>query len=1574
MKKIGVFFTVFIWMLFLASSTFAQQFETTLTLPTKTAKKGDVVVVSIKADGLQDFDAFYLGFTYDNTVLIPRDPATQNPNAQLSGWMSNILKAQASDVDTAMFVWVNGGATTANVPDGEVVIEFLFDFLGGTSDLTFIPGMTSVQKMDLETFEMIEFNVTVVNGNISEAGDPPVIIDNPANAGDCEEGQAQFTVNAENATTYKWQESIDGATWNDLTETPPYSGVATNALTINPLANSMNGYQYQCIVGNENDEVISTPATLTVNAFPVAEITPAGPINLAFGENVDLTATISEANFEWYKDDVKIDGAVGQIFNVTEAGNYYVMVTTNGCTKKSNIVEVKFLNEFTIDVKANPDVICAGESSELTVTPVGGSGNYTYKWDTENTEAVITVQPTVTTTYYVTVNDGEVNVEGSVVVTVNPIPEAVITDEGNTTVCAGQKVTLFGKPAEGNIYQWYKDANEIIGANTENYEATETGEYTLKVTNNGCSSVSNAINVTVNPAPEAIITPAGPIDLMPGENILLNANTGENLAYQWQLNGEDIEGAIDASYDVLQNDEGTYKYTVIITNTLTNCSATSNEVIVNYAGQQGLNITVTANPEVLCAGNSSELTVVAKGGTGVYDYKWDTQETTDIITVTPDVTTTYNVTVSDGNETVEGSVIVTVNPIPVVDLTAEGETTFCQGGSVVLNATQTEGYIYNWMKDGVTIEGVNLASYTATEAGIYTVEVTQNDCKAVSAEITVVVNPIPEAIVNPVGPVNLQVGEQVELNANAGNYNYQWLLEGQDITDATNSVYTVNQATVGTYNYSVVVTDIITGCQKTSEVVVVNYTDGTPALTVDVIANPGVLCAGESSELTATAQGGLGSYTYTWDTQETTDIITVTPDVTTTYNVTVSDGNETVEGSVIVTVNPIPVVDLAAEGETTFCQGGSVVLNATQTEGYIYNWMKDGVTIEGVNLASYTATEAGIYTVEVTQNGCKAVSAEITVVVNPIPEAIVNPVGPVNLQIGEQVELNANAGNYNYQWLLEGQNITDAINAAYTVSQTTVGTYNYSVVVTDIITGCQKTSEVVVVNYTDGTPALTVDVIANPRVLCAGESSELTATAQGGLGNYTYTWDTQETTNIITVTPAQTTTYSVTVTDGNETVNGSVVVTVNALPDAIITPAGPTTFCDGNSVVLNATQGEGYSYKWLMDGNQVGTEASYTATMAGNYTLEVTANNCKSVSSPITVVVNAAPNATVTPTGPIVLNEGENITLEATEKGLSYQWRKDGQDIPGATNDTYNVTETGNYTVNVASNGCSKVSDIVMVTVGLGPCPMVAGLNTTAINVKGATLNWNSNNTPQVTYLVRLAQKGTTNYRYRKTSNLSLVFDDLLPNTTYFWAVKAFCVTKPNNLGYTNAIEFTTTNDFCYGATNLEHLNIKQHSATVKWTGTASATLYKIRYYIQGTTNYKYIKTTNTEYTFTWLKSNSTYIWQIKTICGNINKNVNYEVADQFTTLPLKKMNNSANEINLSVYPNPSNGMVNITVSGLTKSANIIITNIEGQQIFNQTLTSDINNEYDFSNLAKGLYFIKIVNENNVITEKLIIQ
>ncbi|MFO7695517.1 MAG: hypothetical protein R6V57_20715 [Vicinamibacterales bacterium] len=94
----------------------------------------------------------------------------------------------------------------------------------------------------------------------------------------------------------RWQVSTDGGvTFDDLNDSSPYSGVATNTLTITAAPYSLNGYQYRLVATNTWGETGSTEATLTVNRI-APTITWANPAPILPGTALDATQLNASAD------------------------------------------------------------------------------------------------------------------------------------------------------------------------------------------------------------------------------------------------------------------------------------------------------------------------------------------------------------------------------------------------------------------------------------------------------------------------------------------------------------------------------------------------------------------------------------------------------------------------------------------------------------------------------------------------------------------------------------------------------------------------------------------------------------------------------------------------------------------------------------------------------------------------------------------------------------------------------------------------------------------------------------------------------------------------------------------------------------------------------------------------------------------------------------------------------------------------------------------------------------------------------------------------------------------------------
>lgn len=158
-----------------------------------------------------------------------------------------------------------------------------------------------------------------------------------------------------------------------------------------------------------------------------------------------------------------------------------------------------------VTASATPAQICYGSSSQLNANVSGGTGNYTYQWTPEtglSNPAISNplASPLQTTTYTVTVNDGNETVTGSATVTVNPTPETPIINQ--------QDDYLYSSASEGN--QWYDSNGPVNGATGQVFYPQYTDYFHVVVTNSySCeSNPSNVIYFTVtglDELPETVI-------------------------------------------------------------------------------------------------------------------------------------------------------------------------------------------------------------------------------------------------------------------------------------------------------------------------------------------------------------------------------------------------------------------------------------------------------------------------------------------------------------------------------------------------------------------------------------------------------------------------------------------------------------------------------------------------------------------------------------------------------------------------------------------------------------------------------------------------------------------------------------------------------------------------------------------------------------------------------------------------------------------------------------------------------------------------------------------------------------
>jgi len=423
-------------------------------------------------------------------------------------------------------------------------------------------------------------------------------------------------------------------------------------------------------------------------------------------------------------------------------------------------------------------------------------------------------------------------------------------------ICDGQSTTLTA--SGGDTYLWSTgETNQsiIVAPST-----TTTYSVTAFV---GSESDTDDVVVTVNEIPTA--NAGNDQTICSGETITLTASGGTS--YLWNT------GATSSSINVSPNNTITYSVTV----TQNGCSDTD-DVIVNV----NPNPTANAGNDVsILEGENTTLT--ASGGES---YVWSTGETTQSISVSPNSTTTYTViAILNGCEDTDDVVVIVETEQVVADAGADVD--ICQGDSITLTANGGTDYLWS---TGETTQSITVNPNSTT---IYTV-IVSNETSSDTDNVTVEVNPTPNVSVT--GDTTILEGDYITLSASGAN-NYEWS------NGATQPNIAVSPNVTTTY----VVTGYINNCYDVKDVTV--------SVVEQVIVDAGndtSICLGDDITLTANASGAED---YLWNTGETTQSITVSPNTNTMYTVIASNSMDSQADDIMVSVNVCEEEETAPEDD-----------------------------------------------------------------------------------------------------------------------------------------------------------------------------------------------------------------------------------------------------------------------------------------------------------------------------------------------------------------------------------------------------------------------------------------------------------------------------------------------------------------------------------------------------------------------------------------------------------------------------------------------------------------------------------
>ena len=704
---------------------------------------------------------------------------------------------------------------------------------------------------------------------------------------------------------------------------------------------------------------------------------------------------------------------------------------------------------------------------------------------------------------------------------------------------------------------------------------TGTGTASGKTFNAGVTTVTYALNqspatncsftVTVNSdvTPTININASG-TEVCPGQQVVFTTipfNGGATPSYQWKLNGNNIPGATNSTYQSTSLANGDM-VSVSMTSSL-GCanpqSVLSNPILINVNSSVVPMVSLSTSATTICTGTPVNFLATPTNGGTSPTYQWklngniipgatgptyqsSTLANGDHVTV---IMTSSLACANPQTATITGFTM-TVTPTLPPSVYVESPTTICAGAMATFFASPGNGGTtpsYQWKVNGNNV-GSNSDTYSTSSLSngdIVTVVMTSSlGCaspqSATSAPITMTVLPSSPGIVNiNASATTICAGTSVTFTITSATTgaSYQWQLNGNNIPGATGTTYQSSSLQNGD-KIKVIMTQS-SSCLPASSVASNEITMSVNAAaipSVSIDASATTICSGQSVTFTATPTNGGNNPNYEWilnnnvvgsngntyqsSTLQNGDVIKVTME----SSLGCANPRNAYSNTIVMTVGSgvTPSVSVSASA-IDICAGQQVTFTAIPINGGnspTYQWKLNGNNV-GSNSATYqTSSLVNADTIKVVMTSSLGCASSPTAISNSISMDVSSSILPsVSITAdltyicqGELVTFTAtptNGGNPTYQWKLNGINV--GTNSNIYQSNSFANNDSVEVVMTSSL-GCASPQAVTSNNIfmtvtTAGTPQ--VSITASATSVCAGTLVTFTATPTNG-GTPSYQW------------------------------------------------------------------------------------------------------------------------------------------------------------------------------------------------------------------------------------------------------------------------------------------------------------------------------------------------------------------------------------------------------------------------------------------------------------------------------------
>ena len=1075
-----------------------------------------ISVVAADINGCESSDAV-------TTAIVVNELPEFNPTATV-GCDGEQFVISANPVDGAVYnyVYTPLDGAIAGAPSGAVYTVNL-PLANLTAPVVYKYNVTARSALNCEATKQVDVTVYPLPNISVDKNSVTVCI-----------GQ-EFTFKAASTTpnvVFDWSGAATGV-GSTLTTSISVEGVHT--ITVN--ATDLNG----C---SKSIDVVATVVALPI--LPV--ITPAA-VDICKGSTTPVTLSVvspdaTKYNYVWSNGDegvsINVLPTVTTSYVVKAIDKVTLCESENSFPATITVHPLPTISEITGDKE-----ICIGQSTTLSVSPVDG---VIYHWSTlENTNS-ITVSPVVNTTYTIYLEDEIshcISDTKTITVIVNQLP--VITSLNlQPNVCKDDNVVASVTLAtEGTYkYEWTLDGVPTgITTKTYNVNTSTVGTYTIGVKikdSKGCFSEEKTAVVTVNEIPD--FTPTiSPDEICNGGSFEIKANVSTaDFSIEWLPIGTSPTGvAAGDSYtvsDVLVTEETTLSYNIKVENKLTLCSTIKT---VSVVVKPALDLTLVSSEVAVCKGSTVKLTANSPIADLTYSWDDDATITTPIRDILFDTVGdfTYKVTATNGVCTETKSITIKVNSIPDVPVINVDRSTIYKGEPVQLTIENFDATnVYTLLPNNIILTSNTITLFPESNID-YSVSVKSAlDCNSISEPTSVIVNPVHAVSISADRTLPICPNTDITLTADVigeGTFSYLW----DDDDASTTQTITVKSTTSRTFNVTVTSEK---GCSVTSSFLVeiavvpeINFTPSTPSI-----------CNGNSAVVTVSSPLDPevayswryydGASLKPWGTNASSPTQTLSPSVTTTYNVKAAMKVGAVcfsTAEFTLTVNSLPEIDIV--GDSIVCEGSDLSLTAT-TPGFDYKWFKNDVEVSNngtLNVNHIDQSQDGDYVLQVTDavSGCQD-NLHVNVVVNPLPIPVLLAGVKISYCFGESVEFAVSDVYADYLWTDASDNVVSTSNIATVVNPLTSSYLN--LVVTDV-NGC--VSSVTRFDYTiNSLPTVEVE----DQIICSGDAYLATPTITGSVVDYEWSFNsavisTEPQLSIDPITAANSGLYSVIVKDDN---------------------------------------------------------------------------------------------------------------------------------------------------------------------------------------------------------------------------------------------------------------------------------------------------------------------------------------------------------------------------------------------------------------------------------------------------------